>query len=98
MPLDARCFLISLSVPYQLKPLVECPMRGRCTLASRRRMKNKNKPTGKLEKVVHWYKKWRKQISRRTNDAAPGNKESSDESLIEDSTSCLSGLAVGSAL
>lgn len=55
MPLDARCFLISLSVPYQLKPLVECPMRGRCTLASRRRMKNK--PTGKLEKVVHWYKK-----------------------------------------
>lgn len=48
MPLDARCFLISRSVPYQLKPLVECPMRGRCTLASRRRMKNK--PTGKLEK------------------------------------------------
>lgn len=41
MPLDARCFLISLSVPYQLKPLVECPMRGRCTLASWRRMKNR---------------------------------------------------------
>lgn len=35
MPRDARCFLISRSVPYQLKPLVECPMRGRCTLASR---------------------------------------------------------------
>lgn len=33
MPLEARCFLISLSVPYQLKPLVEWPMRGRCTLA-----------------------------------------------------------------
>lgn len=97
MPRDARCFLISLSVPYQLKPLVECPMRGRCTLASRRR--RKNKPTGKLEKVVYWYKKkGRKQISRKTNNAAPGNEESSDESLIEDSTSCLSGLAVGSAL
>lgn len=93
MPLDARCFLISRSVPYQLKPLVECPMRGRCTLASRRRMKNK--PTGKLEKQK---KKGRKQISRKTNDAAPGIKESSDESLIEDSTSCLCGWAVGSAL
>lgn len=33
MPLDARCFLMSLSVPYQLKPLVEWPIRGRCTLA-----------------------------------------------------------------
>ncbi len=32
-PLEARCFLMSLSVPYQLNPLVECPMRGRCTLA-----------------------------------------------------------------
>lgn len=62
MPLDARCFLISLSVPYQLKPLVECPMRGRCTLASRRRMKNK--PTGKLEKVVHWYKKKREKTNQ----------------------------------
>lgn len=41
MPLDARCFLISLSVPYQLKPLVECPMRGRCTLASWERMENR---------------------------------------------------------
>lgn len=29
MPLAARCFLISLSVPYQLKPLVEWPIRGR---------------------------------------------------------------------
>lgn len=32
-PLDARCFLISLSVPYQLKPWVEWPIRGRCMLA-----------------------------------------------------------------
>ena len=33
MPFDARCFLISLSVPYQLNPGVSCPIRGRCTLA-----------------------------------------------------------------
>lgn len=33
MPLEAKCFLMSLSVPYQLNPFVECPMRGRCTLA-----------------------------------------------------------------
>lgn len=33
MPLEARCFLIRRSVPYQLKPLVAWPMRGRCTLA-----------------------------------------------------------------
>lgn len=32
-PLEARRFLMSLSVPYQLKPFVECPIRGRCTLA-----------------------------------------------------------------
>lgn len=32
-PLDARCFLTSRSVPYQLKPLVAWPMRGRWTLA-----------------------------------------------------------------
>lgn len=34
-PLEARCFLMSRSVPYQLKPLVEWPMRGRCTLAAK---------------------------------------------------------------
>lgn len=33
MPLEARCFRMSLSVPYQLKPLVEWPIRGRWTLA-----------------------------------------------------------------
>lgn len=61
MPLDARCFLISLSVPYQLKPLVECPMRGRCTLASRGRVKNK--PTDELVKVICWFKKGENELA-----------------------------------
>ena len=33
MPLDAKCFLINLSVPYQLNPGVLYPIRGKCTLA-----------------------------------------------------------------
>ena len=33
IPLEARCFLMSLSVPYQLKFGVEWPIRGRWTLA-----------------------------------------------------------------
>ena len=30
-PDAAKCFLMSLSVPYQLKCGVECPILGRCT-------------------------------------------------------------------
>ena len=33
IPADAKCFLISLSVPYQLKFGVECPILGECTEA-----------------------------------------------------------------
>lgn len=34
IPLEERCFLISLSVPYQLNLGVECPILGRWTLAA----------------------------------------------------------------
>lgn len=32
-PRAARCFRMSRSVPYQLKPFVAYPIRGRCTVA-----------------------------------------------------------------
>lgn len=34
-PRAARCFRMSRSVPYQLKPLVAYPIRGRCTVAEK---------------------------------------------------------------
>ena len=37
MPLEARCFLMSFSVPYQLNAGVSWPIRGRCTLAEKKR-------------------------------------------------------------
>lgn len=33
MPRHTKCFLINRSVPYQLKPGVLWPIRGKCTLA-----------------------------------------------------------------
>ena len=33
IPLEARCFRMSLSVPYQLKLGVAWPILGKCTLA-----------------------------------------------------------------
>lgn len=34
-PRAARCFRMSRSVPYQLKPFVAYPIRGRCTVAEK---------------------------------------------------------------
>lgn len=34
-PRVARCFRMSRSVPYQLKPFVAYPIRGRCTVAEK---------------------------------------------------------------
>lgn len=45
-PREAKCLRISLSVPYQLKPLVAWPIRGRWTLAGNKKQ-NKQKKINK---------------------------------------------------
>lgn len=68
-PLDARCFLTSRSVPYQLKPLVAWPMRGRWTLAlwgkkntHRFIFMNKKKKISQKVKIFYIKKKYPKML------------------------------------